>query len=288
MPARDGFRAHQATIDQVQELHREGRCELRTFWEVKPLHGNGKVEAVTIRNNKTKEEETFDVDAVIPLLGFHSDLGAIEEWGLDAEKADIKGNPRMETNVRASTRRATSPATPASSSSNHLRPHEEPQFAGLRLQPVQLDSYHAALRKVHAHARRRAAEEDRGELLNPGGMPHHGDDGVAGLLVDVALEPDQVGIVGQRLTGDRRLSHPRDLRQDRGSLGSAGPGTGEHERRREIPLAEPAAHLALHLAASVGQRTVAIVGPLGGVALPGVGVAIQEVEHGELPRGGEE
>jgi thioredoxin reductase (NADPH) len=96
---RDGFRAHQATINQVHELQREGRCELRTFWEVKALHGNGKVEAVTIRNSKTKEEETFDVDAVIPLLGFHSDLGAIKEWGLDTEKADIKVNQTMETNV---------------------------------------------------------------------------------------------------------------------------------------------------------------------------------------------
>jgi ferredoxin/flavodoxin---NADP+ reductase len=96
---RDGFRAHQATINQVQELHRLGQCELRTFWEVKTLHGNGLVEAVTIRNNKTKEEETLDIDAVIPLLGFHSDLGAIKEWGLDTEKADIKVDQVMATNV---------------------------------------------------------------------------------------------------------------------------------------------------------------------------------------------
>ncbi|HWB41855.1 MAG TPA: NAD(P)/FAD-dependent oxidoreductase [Gemmatimonadales bacterium] len=96
---RDGFRAHQATINQVEELHRLGRCELRTFWEVKALQGNGRVESVTIRNSKTKEEETFDVDAVIPLLGFHSDLGAIKEWGLDTEKADIKVDQVMATNV---------------------------------------------------------------------------------------------------------------------------------------------------------------------------------------------
>jgi thioredoxin reductase (NADPH) len=96
---RDGFRAHQATIDQVQELQRCGQCELRTFWEVKALHGNGRVEAVTIRNSKTKEEETIDVDAVIPLLGFHSDLGAIKEWGLDTQKADIKVDQVMATNV---------------------------------------------------------------------------------------------------------------------------------------------------------------------------------------------
>jgi thioredoxin reductase (NADPH) len=96
---RDGFRAHQATINQVQELHQQGQCDLRTFWEVKELHGNGRVESVTIRNSKTKEEETFDVDAVIPLLGFHSDLGAIKEWGLDTEKADIKVDQVMATNV---------------------------------------------------------------------------------------------------------------------------------------------------------------------------------------------
>jgi ferredoxin/flavodoxin---NADP+ reductase len=96
---REGFRAHQATINQVQELQRCGQCELRTFWEVKSLHGNGKIDRVTIFNNKTKEEETLEIDAVIPLLGFHSDLGAIKEWGLETEKADIKVDQVMSTNV---------------------------------------------------------------------------------------------------------------------------------------------------------------------------------------------
>jgi thioredoxin reductase (NADPH) len=40
------------------------------------------------------------VDAIIPLLGFHSDLGAIREWGLDTEKADIRVDQVMSTNVR--------------------------------------------------------------------------------------------------------------------------------------------------------------------------------------------
>ena len=77
----------------------QGQCDLRTFWEVKKIEGNGKVERVTIFNSKTKEEETLELDAIIPLLGFHSDLGAIKEWGLDTEKADIKVNQVMETNV---------------------------------------------------------------------------------------------------------------------------------------------------------------------------------------------
>ncbi len=96
---RDGFRAHAATIHQVEELCRQGACELRTFWEVVAIEGNGRVERVRLVNNKTQEEETVAVDAVIPLLGFHSDLGPIKAWGLEAEKADIKVNQRMETNV---------------------------------------------------------------------------------------------------------------------------------------------------------------------------------------------
>jgi ferredoxin/flavodoxin---NADP+ reductase len=96
---RDGFRAHQATINQVQELQRCGKCDLRTFWEVKALQGKDRVEGVTIFNSKTKQEETFGIDAVIPLLGFHSDLGAIKEWGLDTEKADVKVDQVMATNV---------------------------------------------------------------------------------------------------------------------------------------------------------------------------------------------
>lgn len=96
---RDHFRAHAATVAQVQELVRAGRCELRTFWEVKALHGGERLERVTLVGSKTKEEETVEVDAVIPLLGFHSDLGAIKEWGLDTDKADIKVDQVMSTNV---------------------------------------------------------------------------------------------------------------------------------------------------------------------------------------------
>ena len=96
---RDGFRAHAATIRQVERLSGQGRCDLRTFWEVKALHGAERIERVTIVQNKTKQTETLEMDAVIPLLGFHSDLGAIKDWGLDTEKADIKVDQVMSTNV---------------------------------------------------------------------------------------------------------------------------------------------------------------------------------------------
>ncbi len=96
---RDGFRAHMATVRQVERLHRQGKCDVRTFSEVKAIHGGARVERVTLLNNKTNEEETLPFDAILPQLGFHSDLGAIKEWGLDTEKADIRVDRVMRTNV---------------------------------------------------------------------------------------------------------------------------------------------------------------------------------------------
>jgi len=96
---RDGFRAHQATVDQVQALAAAGKMQLRTFWELKAIEGGKQIERVTIVNNKTKEEETVPMDCVIPQLGFVSSLGAIAEWGLEIEKGDIKVAQTMETNI---------------------------------------------------------------------------------------------------------------------------------------------------------------------------------------------
>ena len=96
---RDGFRAHAATVRQVQELSAAGKMELRTFWELKAIHGDERVDAVTIYNSKTKLEERLAVDSVIPQLGFISSLGAIAQWGLDIEKGEIKVSQTMATNL---------------------------------------------------------------------------------------------------------------------------------------------------------------------------------------------
>src|SRR5689334_6735478 len=62
---RDGFRAHAATVRQVQALCAAGKMELRTFWELKMIHGDERIDAVTIYNSKTKAEERLAVDSVI-------------------------------------------------------------------------------------------------------------------------------------------------------------------------------------------------------------------------------
>ncbi|MGH7559741.1 MAG: NAD(P)/FAD-dependent oxidoreductase [Gemmatimonadales bacterium] len=96
---RDGFRAHMATVRQVERMQRQGKCVVRTFCEVKAIEGNEKVERVILHDTKTGALDTLPIDAVIPQLGFHSDLGPIKSWGLDTEKADIKVDRVMLTSV---------------------------------------------------------------------------------------------------------------------------------------------------------------------------------------------
>lgn len=54
---RDGFRAHQATVAQVQRLCGAGKMALRTFWELRAIGGNDAIEQVTIFNNKRRKKK---------------------------------------------------------------------------------------------------------------------------------------------------------------------------------------------------------------------------------------
>ncbi len=96
---REGFRAHETSVAQMTEACAEGSMELRTYHEVREIHGNGHVEAVTIFDNRTDEDTRLEVDAVLTFLGFKPDLGPIKEWGLHVEKNRIQVSQLMETNI---------------------------------------------------------------------------------------------------------------------------------------------------------------------------------------------
>ena len=96
---RNEFRGHAATVNQVMEHASRGACTVCTSSEVHAIHGAEHIERVTLINCVSKETHDVEVDALIPQLGFHSDLGAIRAWGLDTEKADIKVDQVMATNV---------------------------------------------------------------------------------------------------------------------------------------------------------------------------------------------
>ncbi|MEO7715504.1 MAG: NAD(P)/FAD-dependent oxidoreductase [Capsulimonas sp.] len=91
----DKFKAHEDTIEKVKSLP----IDLRTFHELKEVHGEEHVEAVTIFDNRTKEEFKLECEALLLNLGFLTNLGPIKEWGLEIEKNSIFVNSRMETNI---------------------------------------------------------------------------------------------------------------------------------------------------------------------------------------------
>jgi len=98
---RDRFRALESSVNEAKELESAGRVRIMTPCEVREIHGDGHISAVTIENTTSGELEQVPCEALITLLGFHSHLGAITEWGLELEgKRQIKVNPMtMETNV---------------------------------------------------------------------------------------------------------------------------------------------------------------------------------------------
>lgn len=93
---RDGFRAHEGTVEAVMA---SGEIDVRTFHEVRAVEGEERVESVTIFDNRTDEERTLEVDALLVNIGFKADLGPVKRWGLAMEKNGIVVNERMETNL---------------------------------------------------------------------------------------------------------------------------------------------------------------------------------------------
>lgn len=88
------FRAHE---DSVQKLH-ESPVTIRTFHELKAVHGNTHVESATIFDNRTGQEDHLEVDGVLINIGFSTTLGPIHDWGLTMDKEGIVVSSKMETN----------------------------------------------------------------------------------------------------------------------------------------------------------------------------------------------
>lgn len=94
----DKYRAHGATVADVQAAATAGRTTLLPFHELADVLSQGeRLTGVTLRDVKAKTTRDIDADAILPMLGFHSDIGAVAEWGLNCEKDEIVVNSLMET-----------------------------------------------------------------------------------------------------------------------------------------------------------------------------------------------
>ena len=94
----DKYRAHGATIADVQAAATAGRTTLLPFHELHDvLSQDDRLTGVTLRDVKAKTTRDVEADAVLPMLGFHSDIGALAEWGLNCDNDEIVVNSLMET-----------------------------------------------------------------------------------------------------------------------------------------------------------------------------------------------
>jgi thioredoxin reductase len=94
---RDRFRAHEESVRTLLTTP----SQVLLFHELKALHGEDRVEAVTIFDNRTGEEALVQVDAVVSGLGYLANLGPIKEWGLDIVRNSIVVDTTMQTNLPA-------------------------------------------------------------------------------------------------------------------------------------------------------------------------------------------
>jgi ferredoxin/flavodoxin---NADP+ reductase len=92
---RDAFRAHEESIKKLKS----SSIHIRTFYELSAVSGEERLERAAIIQNKTKETEELEVDAIISGLGFSASLGPIHDWGLEIVNNEIVVNTKMETNI---------------------------------------------------------------------------------------------------------------------------------------------------------------------------------------------
>ncbi len=97
---RNEFRGALDSVEKVAELAKLGKINLITEAEVKEIHGQDKVESLTIKH-KTEGDLLLETDHFIPLFGLAPKLGPIGNWGLEIEKNAIKVNNALDyqTNI---------------------------------------------------------------------------------------------------------------------------------------------------------------------------------------------
>jgi thioredoxin reductase (NADPH) len=91
---RDVFRAHEDSNARMMA----GPTRVHLFHELKAIGGDERIEWATIYDNRSKDEQTLEVDAVLVNVGFSNSLGPIKNWGIDIVGGSIKVDSTMRTN----------------------------------------------------------------------------------------------------------------------------------------------------------------------------------------------
>ena len=95
----DRFRAHAATVTEVHDAaNGGGNVSVNTFHELGAIHADDgeKMSRISLKNIKEKTMHDIQADVLLPMLGYVSDMKAMESWGLSLVKDEIAVPPTME------------------------------------------------------------------------------------------------------------------------------------------------------------------------------------------------
>ena len=98
---RDKFRAHDSSLQQLNELISSGKITLHAPYQMKSLVGqNTKLNAIELENILDNSTKKIDADFLLPFFGLAMEVGPVKNWGLEFEEKYIKVDcSSMATNV---------------------------------------------------------------------------------------------------------------------------------------------------------------------------------------------
>jgi thioredoxin reductase len=91
----DRFNAHEETVKKLYSSN----AEIRTFAELAGIEGTDVVERVQLRDSRTKNVTTHEVDVVIVAIGLIFNLEGVRDWGIELESNAIVVDHNRQTNM---------------------------------------------------------------------------------------------------------------------------------------------------------------------------------------------
>ena len=90
---REDFKGAPHTLNKIKEIAKSGKVEIKTFYQLKGINGDKKLENIEIQKNNDAIE-TLKIDSVIAFFGLKMELGPIANWGLNLEEKCILVNTK--------------------------------------------------------------------------------------------------------------------------------------------------------------------------------------------------
>ena len=89
---RDDFRGAEHTENQMRDLVKKGKIELKIPYVIKSIKGGSSFEGVELMHFETKEDEILECDEALFFFGLNKQLGPILEWNIDLDGKKIAVN----------------------------------------------------------------------------------------------------------------------------------------------------------------------------------------------------